>query len=190
MRKVILFVDTSLDGFMAGPNGELDWMVNDDELDREFTTDLRERADTILTGRIAYQSFETFWPSAATDPSSPAELADFANWMVDTPKVVFSRSLEEVGMKNSRLAEAEIADEVARLKQEPGRELVLFGGASTVQAFVRQRLVDEFWIKVHPVAIGDGLPVFRDLEDRARLRLLKSKAYGSGVLGLRYEPVR
>lgn len=139
MRRVLLFVDLTLDGFMGGPDGEMDWLVPDDEMDKEFTTDLRETADTILTGRVAYESFAAFWPAAASDPASPADL-------------------------------------------------VVFGGARTAQAFVRLGLVDEYRMKVHPVAIGNGLPLFKDLEDRVRLRLVHSKAYGSGVLGLRFEP--
>jgi dihydrofolate reductase len=188
MRRVLLFVDLTLDGFMGGPDGEMDWLVPDDEMDKEFTTDLRKTADTILTGRVAYESFAAFWPAAASDPTSPADLVEFATWMVDTPKVVFSTSLDTVEMKNSRLARGGIADEVAKLRQEPGRDLVVFGGARTAQAFVRLGLVDEYRMKVHPVAIGNGLPLFKDLEDRVRLRLVHSKAYGSGVLGLRFEP--
>jgi len=187
MRKVVRFVDTSLDGFMGGPDGELDWMVQDDEVDKEFTTGLRESVDTILTGRVAYQSFEAFWPAAATDPSSPPDLAELANWMLDTPKVVFSNTLDLVGMKGSRLAEAGIAEEVARLRREPGKDMVVFGGARTVQEFIRLGLVDEYRMKVHPVAIGSGLPVFKD---RVGLTLVRSKTYRSGVLGLYYEPVR
>lgn len=187
MRKVVLFVDTTLDGFMGGPGGELDWMVQDDEVDKEFTTGLRESVDTVLTGRVAYQSFEGFWPAAATDPSSPPDLAELANWMLDTPKVVFSSTLDTVEMKNSRLAEAGIAEEVAKLRREPGKDMVVFGGARTVQQFIGLGLVDEYRMKVHPVAIGGGLPIFKD---RVALKLVKSKPYPSGVLGLYYEPVR
>jgi dihydrofolate reductase len=187
MRKVVLFVDTSLDGFMGGPDAEMDWMVQDDEVDKEFTTGLRESVDTILTGRVAYQSFEGFWPAAATDPSSPPDLAELATWMLDTPKVVFSTTLDKVEMENTRLATAGIAEEVAKLRQEPGKDMVVFGGASTVQEFIKLGLVDEYRMKVHPVAIGGGLPVFKD---RVGLTLTKSKAYRSGVLGLYYEPVR
>jgi dihydrofolate reductase len=143
--------------------------------------------DTILTGRVTYQSFEAFWPAAATDPSSPPDLVELATWMLDTPKVVFSSTLDKVEMRSSRLAEAGIAEEVARLKLEPGKDLVVFGGASTVQAFVKLGLVDEYRMKVHPVAIGSGLAVFTE---RVSLRLVRSKAYRSGVLGLHFEPVR
>lgn len=187
MRRVVLFVDTSLDGFMGGPDGGMDWMVPDDEVDKEFTTGLREDVDTILTGRVTYQSFEGFWPAAATDPSSPPDLVEIANWMLDTPKVVFSNTLDKVEMKNSRLATAGSAEEVAKLRQEPGKDMVVFGGASTVQEFIKLGLVDEYRMKVHPVALGGGLPVFKD---RVRLTLTRSKPYRSGVLGLYYEPVR
>lgn len=90
MRKLILFANTSLDGFMGGKGGDMGWMVDDQEMDIEFTNDIQQRADTILTGRATYESFEGAWPSRAEDPSLPSELARFARWMVETPIVVFS----------------------------------------------------------------------------------------------------
>lgn len=189
MRQVILFVNTTLDGYMAGPNGELDWMVADPQMNLEFTLDLRRAADTIVTGRKFYQGFETAFREQAADPNSPAELVEFANWMIETPKVVFSRTLPAGELSESaRLAEADIADEIAALKRQPGTGLVLFGGVETVQSFVRHGLVDEFWIKIHPVAIGRGQAVFADLKDKVGLRLTHSKAHESGILTIRSRP--
>ncbi len=188
MRKVILVVNTTLDGYMAGPAGELDWMVFDSLMNQAVWVELRGAVDTILTGRKTYQSFEATFREQAANPDSPAGLVDFATWMLDTPKVVFSRTLSTVATPSTRLAEADIPDEIALLKQQPGKGLVIFGGASTVQSFVQQGLIDEYWIKLHPVAIGKGLPVFTDLKHKASLKLVHSKAYDSGVLTLRYQP--
>jgi dihydrofolate reductase len=165
----------------------MSWMVDDEEMDHDFTTDLRQRADTILTGRATYQSFEGAWPAMAEDPSLTPEMAKFATWMVETPIVVFSNTEPSVGMKNARLATLGIAEEVAALRAEPGGDMVIFGGASTVEEFVRLGLVDEYWLKVQPVAIGQGLPVFSRLDAPVDLALVWSKAYSSGVVGLRYE---
>jgi dihydrofolate reductase len=190
VRKVILFANTSLDGFMGGRGGDMTWMVDDEEMDHEFTTDIRLRADTILTGRATYQSFEGAWPAMAADPTLTPQIAKFARWMVETPMVVFSNTEPKLGMENARLATLSIADEVAKLRAEPGGDMAIFGGAGTVAEFVRLGLVDEYWLKVQPVAIGQGLPVFGRLDSQVDLTLVWSKIYTSGVVGLRYEVAR
>ena len=190
MRKVILFVNSSLDGFMGGEGGDMSWMVDDEEMDDDFTTDIRERADTILIGRALYESFEGAWPARAADPSKlPPRIATFARWVVETPIVVFSHANPTLAMSNARLATLDIADEVAKLREEPGKDMVIFGGASTVGELVSLGLIDEWWLKVEPVAVGRGLPIFDRLDAPADLRLTWSKVYPSGVVGLRYETV-
>src|SRR5690242_4546496 len=144
MRQVIVFVNSSVDGFMGSPSGDLGWLIHDDEMDHDFTTDLRRTADTILSGRVVFESFAAAWPARAADRSGPPELVEFANWMLDTPKVVFSTRVTHASMKNSRIASRPIADEVAHLRDEAGGDMVVFGGARTVDAFVRLGLVDEF----------------------------------------------
>ncbi len=186
MRKVIVFVNTSVDGFMGSPSGDLDWLVDDDEMDRDFTCDLRRAADTILAGRVVFESFAAAWPARAADRSGAPQLVEFANWMLATPKVVFSTAMTRASMKNSRIASRPIADEVAQLRDERGGDMVVFGGARTIEAFVRLGLVDEYWLKVHPVAIGAGLPVFGGLAGPADFGLVWHKAYASGVVGVRY----
>ena len=189
MRKLILVVHTTLDGHMAGPRGELDWMVHDPQMNYETWLDMRDTVDTMLAGRIAYEGFEAHFRQQATNPESPPDLVPFANWIIDTPKVVFSRTLTSLPSTTSRLAAADIPDEVASLKRQPGKDLVLFGGVTAVQACVRHRLVDEYWIKLHPVAIGPGQPVFADVGDRSAMSLTDSKTYDSGIVVLRYRPI-
>ncbi len=142
MRQVIVFVNSSVDGFMGGTSGDLGWLIHDDEMDHDFTSDLRRTADTILSGRVVFESFAAAWPARAADRSGPPELVDFANWMLDTPKVVFSTGVTSASMKNSRISSRPIADEVAHLRDEAGGDMVVFGGARTVDAFVRLGLVD------------------------------------------------
>ncbi|HKH06136.1 MAG TPA: dihydrofolate reductase family protein [Acidimicrobiales bacterium] len=190
MRKLILSCNTSLDGFMGGPGGDMSWMVDDEEMDHDFTTDIRQRADTMLAGRATYQSFEGAWPAMAADGSLTPEMAAFARWMVETPIVVFSRSTPQLGMPTARLARRGIAEEVADLKAQPGGDIAIFGGASTVAEVVRLGLVDEYWFKLEPVAVGRGLAVFGRLDAPADLALVWSKVYRSGVVGVRYETVK
>jgi dihydrofolate reductase len=187
MRKVILFVNATIDGYLAGPSGELDWMLPDPAMNQQLTDELRGEVDTILIGRVIYHAFDQNFRAEAANPASPPGLVDFANWMIDTPKVVFSRTLSDVN-EGDRLAKADLADEVAALKAEPGKAMVLFGGVATAQQFVRHGLVDEYWIKAYPIALGAGQPLFTDLEQRANLTLTHAQAHDSGIVTLRYVP--
>jgi dihydrofolate reductase len=191
MRKVILFMHVSLDGFVCGPNGEQDWMTMDDsEMDTFLITDLLVTVDTLLVGRVLYEGFANFWPSVAKDPSSPKELIEFANWMESTPKVVFSKTLSSVDWMNSRLVNGDIKEEIARLKQQPGGDMVIFGGAGIVSAFTKLNLIDEYRIKLEPVVLGNGRPLFAIINNRINLKLLKSRTFNSGVVGLYYQTQR
>src|SRR5947209_1173632 len=184
MRKVIVFVNLTADGYLAGPNGELDWMLSrpDETMNPEFTDAMRERVDTILTGRNFYHGIEANFSAQAADPASPPGLVEFANWMLDTPKVVFSSTLTEA--RNGVVA-TDVAKEIAELKSAPGKDMVLFGGVSTVQQFVEHNAVDEYWIKLYPVALGSGQRLFTTHAD---LTLIDSRTYESGIITLRYRP--
>jgi len=188
MRKVICFVNLTLDGYLSGPNGELDWMLSrpDAELNQEFTDAMRERVDTILTGRNFHHGIDQSFSAQATDPNSPPALAEFATWMTETPRVVFSSTLTEV-RPGFRVA-TDIVDEIAYQKARPGKDMVIFGGNRTVQRFAQLELVDEYWIKLYPVALGTGQPLHTDLKEPADLRLAESRTYDSGIVTLRYVP--
>jgi dihydrofolate reductase len=194
MRKVILFMVVSLDGFVGGPNGELDWEVRDEEVSKLLIGDLLATVDTMLLGRVLYQGFRQAWPAMASDPSSPKELVDFAHWIEGTPKVVFSKTLEKTEWQNSRLVSVEtdedVAKEVARLKEQPGGDMVVFGGARFAQTLSRLGLIDEYRLKLQPVALGSGLLLFKDVESRVGLKLVKSQAFKSGVVALCYQPAK
>lgn len=188
MRKVIGFVNLTLDGYLSGPEGELDWMLGrpDPAMNQEFTDEMRARVDTILTGRNFHLGIDQHFTAQAADPASPPELVDFAGWMVDTPRVVFSSTLTDV-RDGFRIA-PDISAEVEYQKAQPGRDLVLFGGNRTVRRFVQLGLVDEYWIKLYPVALGAGQPLFTDLDKPAALSLIDSRTWTSGITTLRYQP--
>jgi dihydrofolate reductase len=194
VRKVILFIVVSLDGFVGGPNGELDWEVRDEEVNRSLIGDLLSTVDTMLLGRVLYQGFQQAWPAMASNPSSPKELVDFAHWIEDTPKIVFSKTLEKTDWQNSRLVSVktddDVAKEVVRLKEQPGGDMVVFGGARFAQTLSRLGLIDEYRLKLQPVALGTGLPLFEDVSGRAALRLVKSQVFKSGVVALCYQPAK
>ncbi|QDK81519.1 deaminase [Spirosoma sp. KCTC 42546] len=188
MRKVILFMHVSLDGFVCGPNGEQDWMTrNDDDMGKYLESDFLSTVDTMLVGRVLYEGFAGFWPSVPENPDLPDELVDFGNWMNNTPKVVFSKSLKTVGWTNCRLAERELTDEIAYLKEQPGGDMITFGGAAFAAALTELNLVDEYRIKLEPIVLGTGKPLFKNGIDPIKLTLIKSKAFNSGVVGLYYQ---
>jgi dihydrofolate reductase len=191
MRKVILFMHVSLDGFVCGPNDEMDWCtMNDDEIGKFLVPDLQTTVDTMLVGRKLYQGFEQYWPSVPENPDSPADLISFAHWMTDTYKVVFTNTLKELRWKNSSIADADPATTVQKLKQQPGGDMVIFGGASTSAFFAGHQLIDEYRIKLEPYILGKGKSLYNDIRERVHLKLIKSKSFDSGVAGLYYEVIR
>lgn len=177
----------SLDGYIAGPKGELDWAtMKDDEMGNFLITDLLKTVDTMLLGRMLYKGFESYWPAAALNPSTPKDLVDFARWIEDTPKIVFSRTLEKTEWKNSKIIKGNLEDEIRELKKQPGGDIVLFGGASMSSAVVSLGLVDEYRLKLEPVILGSGKYLFKDNRERMNLKLTKCKKFKSGVAVLYY----
>jgi dihydrofolate reductase len=175
MRKVILKMHVSLDGFVARPDGGLDWFRDafDDELTAWEVEGLWQ-AGVHIMGRATYHDMAAYWPSS-TEPFAPP--------MNELPKVVFSTTLKETDWEGTRVAHGDLAEEISRLKEEPGKDILAHGGASFAQSLSRLRLIDEYVLVVHPVALGEGLPVFAD---EIELKLLNAKTFDSGVLALTY----
>src|SRR5688572_24077028 len=177
MRKVVLAMMVTLDGFAVGPKEEMDWLppFNDEalwkDIHEEMWSQLRS-VDTLLLGRVTYKIWETYWPAAATNPSSTRSDIEFSRYADRTQKVVFSKTLEKVEWKNTRLVKGNIAEEIAKMKRQPGKNLALVGGPGIAQTFMKLGLIDEYQITVHPVILGGGNPLFRDVGERRRLRLV------------------
>lgn len=187
MRKLKLQMQTTVDGFVGRPSGELDWMSfeADDELSR-FINALTDSCDTILMGRKMTDGFVKYWTSVAENPESPEY--DFARKMVDYPKIVFTKTLDESPWANTTLAKGDIAEEVARLKNQPGKDIIVYGGANFVRSLIRENLIDEYNFFVNPVAIGNGLTVFDDLNNqKMNLKIVEAKIFKREVV-LRYQP--
>jgi dihydrofolate reductase len=183
MRKVVLSMQVSLDGFIARPNGELDWHLVDGEFN-EYAKDLLDSVDTLVFGRVTYQLMAAFWPTATTNGPVEARIAERLNTL---PKVVFSRTLKKVEWKNSRLAEGGIAEEILKMKQQPGKDIGI-GGSSIVSALAPLGLIDEYRILVVPVVLGSGKPLFKDIKGSINLKLRKTKTFSSGLVLLTYQP--
>jgi dihydrofolate reductase len=183
MRKLILMMSVSLDGFFEGPNRELDWQTVDDELHGHFNEQLRGMS-AFLDGRVTYELMAGYWPTADQDPSSPAPVREFASIWRDMPKTVFSRTLERAGW-NTTIVREVVPEEIRKLKVRPGGDMVI-GGADLAATFMRHRLIDEYRIYVHPVVIGQGKLLFPPPGTRINLRLIETRTFGSGVVLLRY----
>ena len=189
MRKVILAMQITLDGFVGGPNGEMNWVTLSEEMDDSLLPELMERADTCLIGRSLYQGFASYWPTApTTNPNLSKSEIKFSSWIEQAHKVVFSTTLDKAEWNNSRLVRGDVAAEVMRLKQQPGKDMVIFGGARIAQEFVRLGLVDEYGLVVNPVILGQGLPLFKDVPIQRKLRLVSCDVFKAGAVALRYVP--
>jgi dihydrofolate reductase len=182
VRKLIYSMGVSLDGFIAGPDGEIDWSAPDEELHRFHNQQARE-TDAYLYGRRLYEVMIP-WETAAETPSAPESALEFARIWKDTPKIVFSKTLENVE-GNARLVSDNPAEEVARLKEEPGKELAV-GGAGLASTFIELGLIDEYRLFVSPVVLGRGTPFFPPLDEKINLELVETRTFGSRVVYVRY----
>jgi dihydrofolate reductase len=199
MRKIILMMSVSLDGYIEGPDHDISWHVVDEELHQHFNDVLRPMG-AFLTGRVTHELMASFWPTADADPQASAPVAEYAGIWRDKPKYVYSRTLDEGTAEwNTTVVGDVVPDEVRALKEQPGGDLAL-GGADLTAAFLRHDLVDEFRIYVHPVLIGGGTPLFQRPGTSthagsrphalAPLRLTESRTFGNGVVLLHHERQR
>ncbi len=189
MRKLITTTWVTLDGFMAGPNGEMDWIgeIYDDAMG-QYEDALISGADTLLLGRVTYESFAGSWPHVPDSPDASEGEKVYARKLNAMRKIVYSRTLDRADWNNSTLRREIDPEEIAAWKQEPGRDMVIYGSASLVRALTNLGLIDEYQILVHPLLLGGGKPLFFDIQDRVRLQLVDSHAHPSGVVVLTYRP--
>jgi dihydrofolate reductase len=185
MRKLIYSMAVSLDGFIAGPDGDIDWSAPDEEQHRFHNEQMRETG-TELCGRRLYEVM-TYWETAEENPSLPEHEREFARIWKDTPKIVFSKTLEKVE-GNARLVRNGVAEEVAKLKEQPGKDLAV-GGAGLAATCIKLGLVDEYLLFVNPVVLGGGTPYFPALDEKINLELIETRTFGSRVVYMRYRRV-
>jgi dihydrofolate reductase len=183
MRNVVLSMQVSLDGFIARANGELDWHLVDREFN-EYARDLLDSFDTLVFGRVTYQLMASYWPTAITNDPVEARIAERLNTL---PKVVFSRTLKKVEWKNSRLATGGVAEEIRKMKEQPGKDIGI-GGTSLVAVLAPLGLIDDYRILVVPVVLGTGKPLFKDIKKSISLKLRETRTFGSGLVLLAYQP--
>lgn len=189
MRKVILLMHTSLDGFVAGPKGEMNWIKVDEEL-FESVGKITDDSDTALYGRVTYDMMENYWPTAADRPNATKHDIQHSRWYNSALKIVFSRTMQQLNLNNTRIISSNIGEEVKKLKQLQGKNLLLIGSPRLTQTFLQLQLIDEFYLYLNPIILDRGMPLFKKVGDRVNLNLLEVMRFQSGVVGLHYETIR
>jgi dihydrofolate reductase len=177
-------MSVSLDGYIEGPNREIDWHLVDDDLHRHFNEQLSGMG-AFLSGRVTYELMAGFWPTADKDPSSTPPMVEFSRIWREKPKIVYSKTLQRADW-NTTIVRDVVPAEVEQLKTQPGGDLAL-GGADLAAAFMRHGLIDEYRTYIHPVVIGRGKPLFPKSGPRIDLRLRDTRIFGNGVVGLHFD---
>ena len=183
MRKLFLFNMVTLDGFFEGPNQDISWHHTDEEFN-DFAINQLQEVDTLLFGRVTYEIMASYWPTEPAKESDPV----VAGLMNSLPKIVFSRTLNQVEWENSRLVKEDVIEEVFKLKQEPGKDITIFGSSNLAVTLAEHGLIDEYRIIVNPVFLGNGTTLLKGLNKQLNLKLLKARTFNSGNVLLYYAP--
>lgn len=187
MRKLKLQVQMTVDGYIAGPNGEMDFMVwNWDDALKQYVETITASVDCIVLGRKLAEGFIPHWAGVAAN--SDDEDFTAGKRFTDTHKVVFTQTLNQSEWNNTVLAKGDLVDEITQLKKQKGNDIIAYGGATFVSALIHHQLIDEFHLFINPVAIGNGMPIFKELDSKQDLALVKSTSFKCGVVVLNYEP--
>lgn len=192
MRKIVSFVHVSLDGFVAstakGPAG-LGWISISTDL-FEYVEQRIQQTDTALYGRTTFEMMESYWPTAADKPDASPHDHKHSRWYKSARKVVLSKTLSEKSHVNTQIISSNLIDEINKLKHSSGSEILMFGSPSATHALMAENLIDEYWLFVNPILLGQGIPLFKNIKDKTALMLVNSKIFPSGVVCLQYEVKR
>lgn len=175
----------SLDGFVAGPNGEMSWIKVDEELFDHIGKRI-SKTDAALYGRKTYQMMESYWPAAGDGPNASRHDIDHSRWYKSARKIVLSKSMKGEDLANTTIIGDNLSGRINELKQQQGPEILLFGSPTAAHALIRENLIDGYWLFVNPVILGKGIPLFAGINDQIELNLLTTKQFASGVTELSY----
>lgn len=187
MRKLISFVHISLDGFVAGPNGEMNWIKIDDEIFDHVGKRIG-KGDTALYGRATYELMEGYWPTAADKPTASKHDIEHSKWYKNAHKVVLSTTLKEKELQNTTVINDNLAERIKAIKQSSSsnEDILIFGSPTATHALMEHQLIDGYWLFVNPVILGKGIPLFKNVQEKINLKLLNTRSFSSGVVELDY----
>jgi dihydrofolate reductase len=185
MRRIISFMHISLDGFVAGPNGELDWVKVDQEIFDHVGKRINQ-GDTALYGRVTYQMMESYWPTAGDKPNASKHDIEHSKWYKNVHKVVLSKTLQGTDPANTTIISDNLADRINEIKQQPGADILLFGSPTATHSLMQLGLIDGYWLFVNPIILGQGIPLFVDIKEKIKLQLLNTHQFTAGVTELNY----
>jgi dihydrofolate reductase len=175
----------SLDGFVAGVKGEMNWIKVDDSL-FDFVATMTDRADAALYGRVTYQMMENYWPKAGEKPNATKHDKEHSKWYNAVSKIVLSKTMKETGLNNTKIISDNLSDNINNLKNQDGKNILIFGSPSASNSLLHEGLIDEFWIFVNPIILGQGIPLFKNIPERIKLNLTETKTFHNGVIALHY----
>jgi dihydrofolate reductase len=185
MRKIISFMHISLDGFVAGPNGEMDWIKVDHEI-FDYVGKRIGEGDTALYGRLTYQMMEAYWPTAADKPNATRHDIEHSRWYSKVHKIVLSKTMQGADLSNTEVLSDNLSDSINEIKQRPGKDILLFGSPTATHSLINLDLIDGYWLFVNPIILGRGVSLFAQSERKVKLKLLDTRPFTCGVTELNY----
>lgn len=185
MRRLVLFMHCSLDGFVTDRNGDMNWILIDESM-FEIASQRTKESDTALYGRVTWQMMENYWPDAAKQPNPTKHDIEHSAWYNNVTKVVASRTLKDSNLINTKIIKDNLTQEVGRMKEQQGRDIVMFGSPSTAHALMAENLIDDYWLFINPILLGGGTPLFKDISEVRKLNLVNSEVFPSGVICIHY----
>lgn len=189
MRHLIFFMHTSLDGFVAGPKGEMDWIKVDEEI-FDFVATLTAKADTALYGRVTFDMMQSYWPTAGEQPNASKHDKEHSAWYNSVSKVVLSTTITDEGLSNTTIIRGELTENINQIKNQVGKDIVIFGSPGASHSLMCEGLIDKFWLFVNPIILAEGMPLFKDGMHSVKLKLIESKTFSCGVIALHYETIK
>lgn len=185
MRKIISFMHLSLDGFVAGPNGEMNWIKVNQEIFDHVEKRISQ-TEAALYGRTTYEMMQNYWPTAGDEPGASKHDIEHSKWYKGAHKIVLSTTMKGKELPNTTIISDNLAERINEIKQQPGSELLVFGSPTATHALIEQNLIDGYWLFVNPIILGQGIPLFTGIKDKVKLNLLSTQQFSSGVTELNY----
>jgi len=180
---------TSLDGFVGGPKGEMNWIKVDESI-FDFVASMTEKADTALYGRVTYEMMQNYWPNADKQPDASKHDKEHAAWYRNISKVILSKTMKDQGLEKTKVFSDNLIENITKIKNENGKNILIFGSPSASHFLLSLGLIDEFWLFVNPVLLGEGIPLFKGIKETTKLNLVESKTFSCGVIALHYEKMQ